>query len=109
MAVKIRMTRMGRKKAPYYRVIVADSQYQRDGRFLEILGYYHPLKKEGEDQLKVNEDKALLWLSRGAKPSDTVRSILSRLGIMKKYHDIQEKNRMSKKQTSEKATPEVTA
>jgi small subunit ribosomal protein S16 len=87
MAVKIRLTRVGRKKSPFYRVVVADSRYPRDGRFLEILGYYHPLKKEGEDQLKVNEDKALKWLSEGARPSDTVRNIFSKLGIMKKFHE----------------------
>lgn len=87
MAVKIRLTRMGRKKSPYYRLVVADSRFQRDGRFLEIIGYYHPLVKEGENQLKINEVKALTWLSRGARPSDTVRSIFSRLGIMKKFHE----------------------
>jgi len=87
MSVKIRLTRMGRRNAPYFRVVVADSRFQRDGRFLEILGYYQPLNKEGKDQIKVSEEKALLWLSRGARPSETVRSLLSKLGIMKKFHE----------------------
>lgn len=91
MAVKIRLTRMGRKKAPYYRVVVADSRYARDGRFLEILGYYHPLEKEDEKQLKVDADKALNWMKEGARPSDTVRTLFARLGIMKRFHENRKK------------------
>lgn len=86
MAVKIRLTRMGRKKAPYYRVVVADHRFPTSGRFLEILGYYHPLNKE-DNQFKVDEEKALMWLNRGAKPSETIRSMFSRFGIMKKFHE----------------------
>lgn len=107
MSVKIRMTRTGRKKSPYFRVVVADSRFQRDGRFLEILGFYHPIKKEGQDQFSVNEEKALMWLSRGAKPSDTVRSLLSKLGIMKKFHEMKLQNKNPKGQSEEKPKPEV--
>jgi small subunit ribosomal protein S16 len=105
MSVKIRLTRAGRKKSPFFRVVVADSRYQRDGRFLEILGYYHPIKKEGQDQYNVNEEKALMWLSRGARPSDTVRSLLSKMGIMKKYHEQKLQSRNLKKQTEENTKP----
>ena len=108
MSVKIRLTRKGRKKSPYFRVVVADSQYQRDGRFLEILGYYHPLKKEGQDQYSVNEEKALMWLSRGARPSDTVRSLLSKMGIMKKFHEMKLQNKKPKRQMEENPKPEET-
>ena len=101
MAVKIRLTRTGRKKAPYYRIVVADSRFQRDGRFLEILGFYHPLKKEGEERFKVNEEQALMWLTRGARPSDTVRSIFSQLGIMKKYHESRQKKKSPEKPSGE--------
>lgn len=87
MAVKIRLTRMGRKKAPYYRVVVADQRFQREGRFLEILGYYHPLNQNEEEKIRVNEEEALKWLLRGARPSETVRSIFSKMGIMKKFHE----------------------
>ncbi|MBN1903133.1 30S ribosomal protein S16 [Candidatus Sumerlaeota bacterium] len=108
MSVKIRLTRTGRKKSPYFRVVVADSRNQRDGRFLEILGYYHPIKKEGQDQCIVNEDKALMWLSQGARPSDTVRSLLSKLGIMKKFHELKLQNKVTNKQIEETPKPEVT-
>ncbi|MCX7000764.1 MAG: 30S ribosomal protein S16 [Candidatus Sumerlaeota bacterium] len=87
MSVKIRLTRVGRKKAPFFRVVVVDSRMKRDGRFLDILGYYHPLNKKDEDKLKVDEEKALSWMHKGARPSETVRSIFSRLGIMKKFHE----------------------
>ena len=87
MSVKIRLARHGRRKAPYYRMVVADTRYPRDGRFIEILGIYHPLNKNVEDQVRVDETKALKWLNEGAIPSDTCRSILSKQGIMQKYHD----------------------
>jgi len=91
MSVKIRMTRVGRKKASYFRVVVSDSRIQRDGRFLEILGFYHPLAAKDENKVKVDEEKALQWLQRGARPSETVRSLFSRLGIMKKFHESRKK------------------
>lgn len=83
--VKIRLTRVGRTKAPFYRVIVADSRRQRDGRFIEILGQYQPLKPE--THVKIDRERALYWLNCGAQPSDTVRAILAGEGIMKEYHD----------------------
>lgn len=85
MAVKIRMTRIGRKKKPFYRIVVADSRMPRDGRYIEQLGYFDPLSNP--QQLKLDEEKALEWLKKGAQPSDTVRSFLSSLGVMKKYHE----------------------
>ena len=85
MATKIRLTRMGAKKAPFYRLIVADSRSKRDGRFIEQIGTYNPLTKPAE--IKVDEEKALKWLHDGAIPTDTVRNILSDAGIMKKFHE----------------------
>ena len=81
MAVKIRLTRMGSKKKPFYRINVADSRTPRDGRFIETVGTYNPLIEENQVTLK--EDRVLEWLSKGAQPSDTVRNILSREGVMK--------------------------
>jgi len=83
VATKIRLMRMGRKKRPFYRVVVADSRARRDGDFIEILGYYNPLTEPAE--IKINEEKALKWLENGAIPTDTVRSILSRLGVIKTF------------------------
>ena len=83
--VKIRLARVGRKRAPFYRLVVADSRKPRDGRFIEILGVYHPIRKE--PNFSVDEERALHWLRRGAQPSDTVRSILRKLGILEKFHN----------------------
>jgi small subunit ribosomal protein S16 len=83
MAVKIRLKRIGTHKKPYYRVVVADSRSARDGRFIEMIGTYDPLKKEGGTA--VDQEKALGWLRKGAVPTDTVRSLLSKAGIMKQY------------------------
>ena len=85
MAVKIRLRRVGRKKAPYYRIVVADSQSPRDGRFIEIIGQYAPRQTEGAVQLKA--DRANHWLDVGAQPTDTVRSILRKAGILKARHE----------------------
>ena len=85
MAVKIRLRRMGQKKAPFYRIVAADSRAPRDGRFIEILGFYNP--RSNPVEIKVDEEKVLKWLNNGAQPSDTVRSILSKEGIMKKFHE----------------------
>ncbi|AQP53022.1 30S ribosomal protein S16 [Vagococcus penaei] len=85
MAVKIRLKRMGSKKKPFYRMVVADSRSPRDGRYIEVVGTYNPLLNPAE--VKVNEEVILDWLSKGAQPSDTVRNILSREGIMKKHHE----------------------
>ena len=85
MAVKIRLTRMGSKKEPFYRINVADSRAPRDGRFIETVGTYNPLVEENQVTLK--EERVLEWLSKGAQPSDTVRNILSKEGVMKKFHE----------------------
>ena len=85
MAVKIRLTRMGSKKKPYYRINVADSRSPRDGRFIETIGTYNPLLNPAE--VSINEELALQWLANGAQPSDTVRNLLSQQGIMKKFHE----------------------
>jgi len=76
MAVKIRLTRLGRKKMPFYRIIVADIEAKRDGKFLEILGTYDPMKDPAE--VKIDSDKLKIWLDRGAKPTNTVKSLITR-------------------------------
>ncbi len=82
MAVKIRLARMGRKKAPFYRVVVADVRAPRDGKFIEILGTYNPLKEPVE--IVINNEKALEWIAKGAQPTDTARSILVKSGALEK-------------------------
>jgi len=83
--VKIRLKRMGAKKAPFYRIVVADSRSPRDGAFIENIGTYNPLTTP--EEIKVDEELTLKWLKNGAIPTDTVRNILSKAGIMKKFHD----------------------
>ena len=83
MAVRIRLQRHGRKKRPFYRLVAADARSQRDGRFIERLGYYNPLTEPAE--IVINEEKALKWLRRGAQPSDTAKSLLSKTGIWEKF------------------------
>ena len=85
MSVKIRLKRMGSKKRPFYRIVVADSRSPRDGRFIETVGTYNPLTDPETVTLK--EEKVMNWLNKGAQPSDTVRNILSRNGVMKKFHE----------------------
>jgi small subunit ribosomal protein S16 len=85
MAVKIRLKRMGAKKNPFYRVVVADSRAPRDGRSIEEIGYYNPVANPVE--VKIDEEKALQWMLNGAKPSDTVRNLFSKAGIMEKLHN----------------------
>ena len=80
MAVKMRLTRMGAKKAPFYRVIVADSRSPRDGRFIEEIGYYNPLTNPVE--VKIDADKAKKWLNNGAQPTETVKALLKKSGIV---------------------------
>jgi len=81
MAVKIRLKRMGAKKSPFYRIVVADSRSPRDGRFIEEIGYYNPASEPVT--LKIDEEKALQWLQNGAQPSDTVRALFNKAGIKK--------------------------
>lgn len=80
MAVKIRLRRMGAKKAPFYRIVVADSRYPRDGRFIEEVGYYDPTKEPSV--IKVDEEKAKKWISTGAQLTDTVKSLLKIAGVL---------------------------
>lgn len=80
MAVKIRLRRMGAKKAPFYRVVVADSRYPRDGRFIDEIGYYDPTKNPSI--VKVDAEKAKKWISTGAQPTDTVKKLLKNEGIL---------------------------
>lgn len=81
MAVKIRLRRMGAKKAPFYRIVVADSRYPRDGRFIEEVGYYDPTKEP--PVIKIDEEKVKTWLTNGAQPTDTVKALLKIQGIVK--------------------------
>jgi small subunit ribosomal protein S16 len=81
MAVKMRLRRMGAKKAPFYRIVVADSRSPRDGKFIEEIGYYNPLTEPVE--VKVNEEKVNKWLSNGAQPTETVKRLLTNAGLIK--------------------------
>ena len=81
MAVKIRLRRMGAKKAPFYRVVVADSRYPRDGRFIEEIGYYNPMREPAE--IKIDAEKAHKWIANGAQPTDTVKALLKKSDIIK--------------------------
>ena len=89
MAVKLRLTRMGAKKRPTYRIVATDSRRPRDGQYLELIGTYAPL----DSQTKINEEIALKWLNDGAIPTDTVRDLLSKQGVLKEFHEA----RMAKK------------
>lgn len=80
MAVKIRLRRVGAKKAPFYRIVVADSRYPRDGRFIEEIGYYNPL--ENPSVVKVDADKAKGWIKNGAQPTDTVKVLFKKNGVL---------------------------
>ena len=81
MAVKIRLRRMGAKKAPFYRIVVADSRAPRDGRFIEEIGYYNPLTEPVE--IKINEEKATKWVQNGAQPTDVVKRLFTQAGLNK--------------------------
>jgi len=83
MAVKLRLKRGGSKQRPFYRIVATDSRNARDGRFIETIGTYNPIPAEYE--VSIDEEKALYWLSKGAQPTDTVKSLLSQKGIIKKY------------------------
>jgi small subunit ribosomal protein S16 len=84
--VKIRLRRVGRKNAPFYRILIADSQSPRDGKFIEIIGQYAP-RQNNEGSLQVDEARANHWLNLGAQPTDTVRSLLRRAGVLKRRHE----------------------
>ena len=101
MAVKLRLKRMGAKQKPFYRIVAADSRTKRDGKFLENVGTYNPIKTPAE--IKVDEEKVLNWLNKGAIPTDTVRSILSKQGIMKKFAESKVKSAPKAKKETKKA------
>jgi len=86
MATRIRLKRLGAKKVPFYRLVVADSRAPRDGRFIEEIGYYDPMKNPVV--IKVNEERALYWLSTGAQPSETVRALLKKAGVIAKTAEV---------------------
>ncbi|MCI6271698.1 MAG: 30S ribosomal protein S16 [Erysipelotrichaceae bacterium] len=90
MAVKLRLKRMGAKKAPFYRIVAADSRFARDGRSIETIGYINPTTNPAT--VRVDEELALKWMNNGAQPSDTVRNIFSEQGIMKKFHEGKKKS-----------------
>ena len=85
MAVKLRLKRMGSKGKPFYRIVAADSRFPRDGRFIETIGTYNPTTNPAS--VSVDEELAMKWLKNGAQPSDTVRNLLSKQGVMKRLHD----------------------
>ena len=91
MAVKLRLKRMGSKQKPFYIIVAADARSPRDGRFIETVGTYNPIK--GAEQVTIDEEKALTWLNNGAQPTDTVKNILSHAGIMAKYAESKKKNK----------------
>ena len=95
MSVRIRLTRTGKKKEPHYRVVVADQRSPRDGKFIEIIGRYHPL--EDPSVIEIDEDRALDWLRKGAQPSASVANLLRKVGIWEKF------------KTSTPATPTTTS
>ncbi len=98
MAVKLRLKRMGSKQKPFYRIVAADSRSPRDGRFIETIGTYNPIK--GVDVLTIDEEKALKWLNNGAIPTDTVKNLFTQKGINAKYAESK-----VKKSTKEKKAP----
>ena len=85
MAVKLRLKRMGAKKRPFYRIVAADSRSKRDGKVIEEIGYYNPITEPAE--IKINQELAQKWLSTGAIPTDTVRSLFKKQGILKSFHE----------------------
>ena len=83
MATRIRLRRMGAKKAPFYRIVVADSRSPRDGKFIEEIGYFNPISNP--EEIKINEEKAVKWLSSGAQPSETVKALFKKTGLWKQF------------------------
>ncbi len=85
MAVKIRLRRVGRKKSPMYRIVIADSKSPRDGKFIEIVGQYQP--RTGDQAINLKSERVNYWLDNGAQPTDTVRSLLRKAGVLKTRHE----------------------
>ena len=103
MAVKLRLKRMGAKQKPFYRVIVADSRSPRDGRFIESVGTYDPIKKD--NNITINEERVNYWLDNGAQPTDTVKNILSKAGVWATYKNskVKKAEKTTKKSTKKEA------
>ena len=101
MAVSIRLKRFGRKKRAFYRVVVADQRTPRQGKSVDDLGYYDPLKDPAE--IQINAEKALLWLGRGAQPTQTARGLLSKAGILQKFHEQKQARKKTETQTIEQS------
>lgn len=97
MAVRIRLKRMGRKKRPFYRIVIVDSRKKRDGKYIEKVGHYNPIEHPAE--VVIDHEKALEWLDKGAQPSDTVKSLFSKQGILHK-HEMQKRG-LSSEQVEE--------
>lgn len=104
MAVKIRLRRMGSKGKPFYRMVVAESSTARDGRFIDLLGYYDPRTEPAT--IKINEDKAMLWLNRGAQPTDTAEALLKKENIFQKFVAEKDAKRQTKA-SAPKAAPKA--
>ncbi|ATZ17430.1 30S ribosomal protein S16 [Williamsoniiplasma luminosum] len=101
--VKLRLKRIGKKRAPFYRIVAADARVNRNGQYIELVGTFDPLK----DEIKINNDLVLKWLNNGAQPTDTVRDLFSKQGIMKAYHE--EKLATAKTNKENKPTKAVAA
>ena len=106
MAVKLRLTRMGKKKQPTYRVVAIDSRTKRDGEYIELIGTYNPLTKPAT--VKLDEEVGLKWLKEGAIPSDTVKNLFKEAGIMKKFADSKVKPSKKEKKEETKETKKET-
>ena len=98
MAVKMRLTRMGDKKSPFYRIVVADSRKARDGEYVDLVGTYNPLKTP--EEVKIDVEKAKKWIANGAQPTDTVKALLKKNGVM-------EEKKAAPKKTTKKAAPKA--
>jgi len=109
VAVRIRLRRLGAKKRPFYRVVVADQRSPRDGRFIEAIGKYHPL--EDPSLIEIDEERALEWLQKGAQPSEAVQNLMTKVGIWEKFEAIrpQAKKPAPKKATASKTAAKTTA
>ena len=103
MAVKLRLKRMGAKKRPFYRIVAADSRSPRDGKFIELVGTYNPIKSN--DNITVKEDRVTYWLDNGAQPTDTVKSLLSKTGVWATYKNskVKKAEKTTKKSTKKEA------
>jgi len=104
LPVSIRLKRYGRKKRPFYRVVVADTRDPRQGTSVDNIGYYDPLTDPS--QIEINEEKALKWLNDGAQPTDTVKSLLSKVGILQKFHEQKHPGSVSNVEKTEQSDSE---